>query len=350
MLFAVLQVVVRRSASKPVQVRLKSQAELANLKPSQDSYPCLLVERFLDKLQAKITHCVPALHNDAALEQYEIDLRSGSLTLRQTDLVVADTMPLVLTRGYSIWDDKSRAFGIGGNHPYDIFPYGDHFPYTYMELQLGDGVTVHYDRISEGTSYADFVNEHRGSSDTVFQNSRIAWNLDHWDMTFRDGTLYRFPEAYHAKRGVDGALVGMRNAQGEEIRFERDAVHNLSSLTSPSGHHISFMYDDGNRIVDAFNDSGDRLHYSYDQRGRLSEVRKDGLPLWRYSYDEIGMTSVVRAEREDVIRNHYLRGRVSSITIGEERTYGFDYLFGPDGSVVETVVIDPTRKKTVLRF
>ena len=347
--FVVLQILIHHSRQKPVVVRFKSQAELAKIPLSQDSYPCVLVERSGKELQANLTTCTPALHNDASIEQYEIDLRSGRFTLRQTDLFVPDSMPLALTRGYRLWD-RSRAFGIGGNHAYDIFPYGDRFPYTYMELLLGDGVTVHYDRISEGTSYIDNVEEHRGTSDTVFQNSKIAWNGDHWDMTFRDGTLYRFPEAYNAKRGADGALVGMRNPQGQEIRLVRDAVHNLKSVTSPSGHLIQFSYDGSNRIVGAADDTGRAVQYVYDPVGRLTEVRENGKVLWRYSYGVIGMNSVERNGKETVISTFYAHGRVASMMIGKARMYRFDYLFGPQNRVVETRVTDPGGKRTVFTF
>jgi YD repeat-containing protein len=349
-LFILLQVVMRRSRQKPVQVRLKSDAEIAKIAPSRDSYPCLLAERSKESLRVALTTCLPALHNDSAVEEYEVDLRSGRFTLRQTDLFVADSMPLALTRGYRLWDDRPRAFGIGANHAYDIFPYGDRFPYTYMELLLGDGVTVHYDRISEGTSYLDDVKEHRGTGNTAFQNSRIAWNGDHWDLTFRDGSIYRFPEAYYAKRGVDGALVGMRNPQGQEIHFLRDAAHNLKSITSPNGHSIQFAYDGSNRTTRALADVGGSVDYSYDPRGRLVEVGKNGSPVWRYWYDETGMTRVQHGGREDVVVNHYVRGRIASITIGSGRTYHFDYLYGPKGKVVETLVIDPAGNQSVLRF
>jgi YD repeat-containing protein len=317
---------------------------------SQDSYPCLLVERSRQRLKSSLTTCLPALHNDSAIEQYEVDLRSGRFTLRQTDMFVPDNMPLTLTRGYRLWDQQSRAFGIGGNHPYDIFPYGDRFPYTYMELLLADGVTVHYDRISEGTSYVDDVKEHRGTSDTVFENSRIAWNHDHWDLTFRDGTLYRFPEAYYAKRGADGALVAMRNPAGEEIRFVRDDLRNLKSVTSTHGHWIHFAYDGHNRILEATDDGGSSTSYSYDSIGRLAEVKRKGTVLWRYSYDETGMTSIERGGPEIVIVNRYARGRITSITVERSHTYHFDYLFGPKRNVIETRVIDPDGNATALRF
>lgn len=348
--FIFLELLVRHSRQKPVEMQFKSLAELAKIAPSQDSYPCLLIERSGQRLLANLTTCSPALHNDSAIEQYEVDLRSGRFTLRQTDLFVADSMPLALTRGYRLWDDKSRAFGIGGNHVYDIFPYGDRFPYTYMELFLGDGVTVHYDRISEGTSYADDVEEHRGTGNTVFQNSRIAWNRDHWDMTFRDGTLYRFPEAYYAKRGVDGALIYMRDPRGEEIRMFRDALHNLRSITSPAGHWIRFAYDDNNRVLEASDDARESTRYSYDQRGRLSYVHKGDSLLWRYAYDNTGISTVDRGGNATVIRNSYARDRIASITIEKQGSYGFEYLFGKPGRVVETTVSGPDGKKAVFKF
>ena len=239
---------------------------------------------------------------------------------------------------------------LAGNHPYDIFPYGDRHPYTYMELLLGDGVTVHYDRISEGTSYVDDVKEHRGTTDTVFQNSRIAWNRDHWDLTFRDGTLYRFPEAYFATRGADGALIGMRSPDGEEIRFVRDAVRNLKSITSPHGHWVQFSYDGGNRVVEAHDDAGNSVFYAYDPKGRLAEIRKNGSVLWRFSYDETGMTRVERSGKEDVVMNEYARGRIVRMAISKKQTYRFDYLFGRNKNVIETRVTDPEGNQTVLRF
>ena len=348
--FIVLQIVVRRSRGSPPRVQLKSESQIARIGLSQDSYPCLLVERSGQRLQSSLTNCLPALHNDAAIEQYEVDLRSGRFTLRQTDVFVPDNMPLTLTRGYRLWDQQSRAFGVGGNHVYDIFPYGDRFPYTFMELLLADGVRVHYDRISEGTSYVDDVNEHRGTSNSVFENSQIAWNHDHWDLTFRNGTLFRFPEAYYAKRGADGALVGMRNPAGEEIRFFRDNLRNLKSVTSPHGHWIHFAYDSRNRILEATDDGGSSISYSYDSSGRLADVKRKGTVLWRYSYDEIGMTSVGRGGPEIVIVNRYARGRIASITIENSHTYRFDYLFGPKGNVIETRVTDPDGNATALRF
>lgn len=350
-LFIVLRILVWRFAGT---VRFKSQAELAKLPVSADSYPCLLVERASasEPLRSALRQCSTALNNDGVIEQYEVDLRSGCFVVRNTDLFVADSMPLALTRAYRLWDPHSRAFGLGGNQPYDIFPYGDQFPYTYMELQLGDGSTVHYDRISKGTGYADFVAEHNGVPPLIFQKSRMQWNGDHWDLRFQDGTLFRFPEAYHAKRGVVGALVHMRSAQGEEIKFVRDAAHNLKSITSPHNHRLDFEYDGSDRITRAADDSGNVASYSYDQNGRLTDVSQNGRLRWHYLYDQFGMTGIQDGAGKGVIASEYgqRRGRIGSLTLENKSTYQFYYLVDQRGRVEETTVTDPSGKTTTFRF
>jgi len=358
-LYVLLRIGVRYlqyRASQPVVVRFKSEAERAKLPISADAYPCLLIERTGaapdQRLKASLRQCLPALHNLDNVEQYEVDLRSGLFLLRKTDHFVPDTMPLALTRGYHLWDKHSRAFGIGGNHSFDIFPFGDRFPYTYHELALCEGVTVHYSRISEGTGYKDDVAEHRGMPPTVFEKSRIRWNVDHWDMTFQDGTLYRFPEAYYAKRGVDGALVGMRNPGGDEIKFVRDARHNLKSLTSPHGHRIEFTYDEKDRVVQAADDAGHVIGYSYDPDGRLSEVHEGGhrLWLWRYLYKSGRMTAVQDSTGSEILVIEYKNGRTSRIIQQWTSTYHFDYVETPDRQVQQTTVTDPSGKQTVFKF
>lgn len=43
----------------------------------------------------------------------------------ETDLALPDVVPIALTRTYRQADSRSRAFGIGASHPYDMFLGGD---------------------------------------------------------------------------------------------------------------------------------------------------------------------------------------------------------------------------------
>ena len=182
---------------------------------------------------------------------------------RETDLFVADAIPLALTRCYRLWDDRSRAFGIGGNHAFDLMPVGSRQPYTYIDLIFADGNRIHLDRISQGTGYADAVYEHT-ATDTRFRNSRFAWNGNGWNLTFADGSIYRFPEAYAATRPAEGALSGIRDAQGREVRFDRDRRRNLVRLTGPSGRYLAFEHDAGDRVIRLTDDQGRAVTYAYD--------------------------------------------------------------------------------------
>ena len=164
----------------------------------------------------------PTLQHDAPIDTFEVDLRSGAFILRQTDIFLKDTMPLSLTRTYNVWDRQMRAFGMGGNHPYDIAPTGTRFPYTYLDINLEDGNSVHFPRISQGTGFADAVYEHSTTASEFF-GGRIAWNGNGWTMILGNGIVFLFPEAYHAKSLAQGAATEMRNPKGQRIRLERDA-------------------------------------------------------------------------------------------------------------------------------
>jgi YD repeat-containing protein len=346
--FIVLQLVNRR----PLRVRLKPASELQKLPILQDSYPCLMVERRTPSadLSASVRECLPDLDAEADIEQYEVDLRSGLFILRKTDLFLSDSMPLALTRAYRLWDSHVRAFGIGSNHDYDIFPTGDHFPYTYMDLNLGDGRTVRYNRISQGSSYADFWAEHNSNTSSEFQKSRVRWNTDHWELTLHDGTLITLPDSYQASRAAQGAPIGIRRTNGEEIRCLRDQRHNLVRLTSPHNRRIQLLYDSNDRITQAADDTGRVLEYFYDPAGRLAEVRENGLLQFRYSYDPFGMTQVEDAGRHTLIGNQYSRGRIASLSVAGAGIYHLDYLVTASGKVEETILTEPTGKASRFMF
>ena len=100
----------------------------------------------------------------------------------KTDLVLPDLVPLALTRTYRQDDNRSRAFGIGTTHNYDIFLTGAIGNYTYQELVLADGGRVRFDRISPGTSWGDAVYQSI-SSPGEFYGAKIVWNGNGWTLT-----------------------------------------------------------------------------------------------------------------------------------------------------------------------
>ncbi|PYR97132.1 MAG: hypothetical protein DMG12_24820, partial [Acidobacteria bacterium] len=111
-----------------------------------------------------------------------VDLATGLFVYEKTDLVLPDLVPLALTRTYRQDDNRSRAFGIGTTHNYDIFLTGAIGNYTYQELVLADGGRVRFDRISPGTSWGDAVYQSI-SSPGEFYGAKIVWNGNGWTLT-----------------------------------------------------------------------------------------------------------------------------------------------------------------------
>jgi YD repeat-containing protein len=274
--------------------------------------------------------------------------------LRQTDLFVPDSMPLVLTRTYFTWEYHVRAFGVGANHPYDICPTGTRFPYTYQDLNLEDGRQIHFPRVSEGTGYADAVFRHYETS-SEFYGAQDAWNGDGWTLDFRDGRRFLFPEAYNAKSLAQGAATEMRDANGDRIQLKRDRVRNLEQLVSPSGHVINFEYDAANRIIEASDESGKIRHYDYDTTGHLETVSDATNVLYRFRYQhllyEAGYDPYVMTEIRDgsdsvLLRNQFAHGaRVSVQKLADGQVVRYEYLFNRRYDVVESTVTLPNGKQ-----
>jgi YD repeat-containing protein len=257
------------------------------------------------------------------------------LVTRHSDFFRPDSMPLTLTRAYHAWDGVSRAFGIGGNHPYDILPVGGRYPYTYVDIVLPDGA-VHYDRISKGFGYADAVFEHHAR--TPFFGSRFRWNGDGWDLRFLDGTLFLFPENYSGTRSHQGAPFGMQDSAGHRIVFQRDADRRLLRLLSPSGHFLKFDYDDDYRVRQVTDDEGRIVQYGYDTEGRLAMVT-DGARHTRYNYDNTLLSSIVSGEAGKLIDVRYDQKVVTDIAFANGQRFHFLPALGAPGQPLTVVEI-----------
>src|ERR1022692_284811 len=317
-LLAVTAMLVRwKPAARPVKIEL---LPIADFFPAWDgSYPTVVISMSSESgrvsFKSSIPVIKPTVRHDGPVNQFEVALDSGMFKLRQTDIFVADVMPLVLTRTYRVWDEYSRAFGVGGNHPYDICPTGTRFPYTYMNLNLEDGREIYLPRISKGTRYEDAVFRN-GNAGSEFYDARIGWNGNGWTMNFRDGRKFFFPEAYRAKSYAQGAPIEMRDEHGNHIQLKRDKARNLQQLISPSGHTITFKYDTSDRIIEAEDNAGHIRKYSY-LSGYLETVSDDARVLYRFEYDPLHargylMTRVLDGSGRVLLKNVYKDGsRVS---------------------------------------
>ena len=316
----------------------------AGQRPRVDAeYPCFVVRPAVDRAdgpvpRGTIGRCPPDLRATEPVDTLEVDLRFGTLAACRTDMVVSDVVPLVLTRCHRAGDDQSRAFGMGGNMPYDTFPVGSRQPYTWMDLILADGARVHYDRISKGTGYADAVYEHVESA-TKFRGSRVRWNGNGWDLRFPDGALWQFPEAYAATRGVEGALRMMRDGAGRVIVIERDRYANLVRLRSPTGRTITFEYDRSHRITHAVASTGARITYEYDAGGRLTTVKENLRTVLRYAYDRALLRAAYDEADRPLYAVDYADGWPARVILRGRASYTLRFVTDADRSIPVTTAI-----------
>jgi YD repeat-containing protein len=355
---------------EPVHRELPSEPQFSQPQSRErpdGRYPCF-VARALDghSIDARTTECLPGLRTDRRYDEVEVNLRGGFLVTRETDFFAEDEMPLAFTRCFRMWDEESRAFGIGWNHPYDILPIGSRNPYTYVDLIMPDGETIHYPRISDGTGYADAVYEHTATT-TPFLRSTFLWNGAGWDLRFADGALFLFPENYGGTRPHHGAPMAMEDGHGHAIQFRRDRDRNLEQLTSPSGHVIRLEHDDKSRVTSAVDERGRTVRYTYDARGNLATVR-NGAQTTHYSYIDSNLISIARSVESPAplgseatsrattpddstagfrLRVQYSDGRVSAVKLADGRSFHFRFSVPADSTVVsEATVIDPDGSQT----
>ena len=110
------------------------------------------------------------------IDRFEVDLRYGNFLVRQTDLSLSDTFDVPLARTYNSGDyiqaNRSR---------------------SYEMLVFEDGDDLFFDRISEGTSYADAVFQTHG------EIHKVLWSCD--------GMEWRWQGHFPARWNKDGMRV-----------------------------------------------------------------------------------------------------------------------------------------------
>ena len=299
------------------QPKLLSTYSKVEPKKVDGRYPCLLMKRHQNEgtrsaaFDVTVDKCLPKSFIDTDADEIEVDLRSGLIITKRTDLFVPGRLPVAATRCYRSWDSHSRTFGRNTTLSWDMYPVGDMHPHTYMDLYLCGGSKIHYERISQGSGFADVLYEHRQTV-TPFLGSRMRWNGNAWDLKFVDGAQMLFPGTYQVGRGNDGGLMSFLSATGESVTIERDRRRNLKSLSTSSQGSITFEYDSWNRVIKAIDHQARVVNYAYDVVGRLVEVQSVDSTS-RFDYDYADITAIYENGRR-LVQFQYSSGLVEQIS------------------------------------
>jgi RHS repeat-associated protein len=294
-----------------------------------------------------------------------VDASTGLFNYEHTDFYLPDLIPINVVRTYRQNDTTSRAFGLGTSISYDIFPVGDQFPYTYMDLILPDGGRIHYYRISSGTSYSNAVFLHTATP-TAFYGSTISWdpavniNGGGWALRFKDGTVWGFPDSYQAATGAQGSIVFVQDRFGNTLNISRNLPGNgnINQITSPNGRWLQFTYDTCNRIQQITDNSGRTTVYGYDSNtcsvGHLQTVKDQNGNTTTFGYEGATideMTSITDGRGIEYLQNYYdANNRIYQQKLANGGTYQFAYTTDPYGNVTQTNITDPNGNIEQMNF
>ena len=326
---------------KPVYLR-----EVAPLPKFDRTFPCVFANAEEGTVKASVGRCAMPTSPGGDIDRFEVDLRDGAFVLRQTDLRVNDVFDVPLTRSYRSDDwlgnwgrvNQSHAFGVNSNHPYDIAPQGSRNPYTFQMLVLEDGDFLYFDRISKGTGYADAVYQHTETS-SRFYKATTSWNGGGWTTRLADGSSITFPESYNAKNLAQGAAISIRDADGNELKLNRDAQRNLKEILTPHQRRITFDYDDHARVTEAVDDAGDWTRYGYDAAGMLIYAIHSSGHERHYSYEGALMTAIADENAHILLRNFYQRGFLTRQEYGNGDVYAYRYIVSANRMYFEKAVV-----------
>ncbi len=274
-----------------------------------------------------------------------VDLHSGLFAYHKTDLVIPDTIPIVIERTYRQSDSNSYSFGIGMANRYDMRLWSSN-NYHEADLVLPDGAKIHYVRTSPGEGYAEA--EYKStSSPTAYYDSTIKWNTSErgWDLALTNGLTYEF--------GEYAPLQAIRDRYGNKLTITHTEGQkgNISQITSPHGRFVTFKYDGSNRITEIKDNGGRTLKYAYNAAGLLEKVTDPAGRITSYEYNaEKQMTAVKDGRGKTYVENEYeAAGRIAKQALGDGGTYKFAYT-EKEGRVEATTVTDPRKSERKVTF
>nr|BFE73298.1 hypothetical protein GCM10020092_065990 [Actinoplanes digitatis] len=243
-----------------------------------------------------------------------VDLATGLMVDQTTDLEIDDVVPLKLTRTYQQGDPETRAFGIGMNFNYNLYPWSSAMlEYREADLILVDGARVHFRRISPGSGNASYESAIflADPTPTEYHGATLAWNGNGWDVTLVDGTVIQI--------GDEAPLQAIRDKYGNTTTITRAPMPpdangtvrssgRITQITSPNGKWIKLTYDAQQRVTRAEDNSGRGVDYTYTADGYLWTVTNPAGGVTTYTW-EAGLAQEHPRPAQHRLQHQHVRQR-----------------------------------------
>jgi YD repeat-containing protein len=268
-----------------------------------------------------------SIHGES-LELFEVDLRLGLLIDRHTDFYLPDTIPIQFQRYTRDGWKGPAAFGISGSHSYDRY-LGSYDGMRTVTVLQPDGGSYQLKRVPSWLPILPMVKYVDNDSGRLLELRWKTNGFEHFDLKRYNGEVETYlpcdtksPPCYQ---------IGFRNAQGEQLIFERDTHRNLTKLTSPNKSWLRLSYGTGNRIAEITDSRGRIVRYRYDERGRLASVAYPSGEIFYYEYDRTQHLLTVSTAPDSnakplvLMRNEYESGKITKQTFADGKTYTYSY-------------------------
>ncbi|HEY7065845.1 MAG TPA: RHS repeat-associated core domain-containing protein [Chloroflexota bacterium] len=280
-----------------------------------------------------------------------VDPGSGLFELNDTDLALADVLPIQATRTYRPGDTTAYQFGVGSESSYnlDLVSTDPTTNYQTVTLVLPDGGRVRYQRTPGDSglvvtgvttfTHTETPSRYYGSYIRAYHDPVTG---DEWHLTLRDGTIYIF--------GEQSPLQAIRDRYGNQITITRRDSFGLGPITKVTGPNGRWLQFTVNASPDpktyAIQDNlGRTVQYAYCAStgsgcyaGALHTVTDPQGGVTTYTYDSSGqMTKVTDARSHDVVTNVYCTssdtgspcngqaGRLKTQTLADGTQYSLAY-------------------------
>ena len=278
-------------------------------------------------------------------EMFQVQLGRGNFLDRAFDVELQSTPAIKVHRAYSSDFLKPLAFGLGTSHNYDSYLNSDGpGKLTYIDVVREDANRFRLRRISPGVGF---------SSSAIYQDlddlgeeygARMTWESTHFKLQYRDGAW----STYLACGDYKCFWIGYQDAKGNTLKFERNKLLVLQSLTASDNQRVDFQLDDHGRAVQLTTSNGKKVTYEYNSDGCLERVTRADGKTTLYGYDSgHHMTSVAVARKpsetpQTLLRNEYdSSGRLVRHTVTGVGMYRIEYLSMTDSISNELRITDP---------
>lgn len=126
-------------------------------------------------------------------------------------------------------------------------------------------------------------------------------------------------------------LNGVKDTDGEELRFQRGANRRLLQLTSSDGAWLKVRYGAEPRIEQLEDSRGQTVRYGYNDRNQVTSVTYSSGETLAFDYDDaneltaFGASSDNKTKPKVLLRCEYEHGLIRSQTLADGSRYVYSY-------------------------